>query len=64
VVVMTSSRERRDVEAAYRLGVNAYVVKPMKFTNFVDAVKQVGAFWAILNEPPPASTPVADEPKI
>lgn len=64
VVIMTSSREKPDVEAAYRLGVNAYVVKPMKFTNFMDAVKQVGAFWAMLNEPPPASTQVADEPKM
>lgn len=63
VVIMTSSREKPDVQAAYRLGVNAYVVKPMKFTNFVDAVKQVGAFWAMLNEPPPEGTPVADEPK-
>ncbi len=55
VVVMTSSREDRDLEAAYRLGVNAYVVKPMQFEDFVDAVKQVGAFWAVLNEPPPGS---------
>ncbi len=57
VVVMTSSREDRDLQSAYRLGVNAYVVKPMKFEDFVDAVKQVGAFWAILNEPPPGSAP-------
>ena len=57
VVVMTSSREDRDVQAAYRLGANAYVVKPMKFGDFVAVVKQVGAFWAILNEPPPAETP-------
>jgi len=55
VVVMTSSREDRDLQAAYRLGVNAYVVKPVKFKEFVDAVKQVGAFWAILNEPPPGT---------
>lgn len=57
VVVMTSSREHRDLQAAYRLGANAYVVKPMKFRNFIDAVKQVGAFWAIVNEPPPVDTP-------
>lgn len=57
VVVMTSSREDRDLQAAYRLGVNAYVVKPMKFKDFIDAVKQVGAFWAVLNEPPPGSVP-------
>jgi len=55
VVLMTSSREDRDLLAAYRLGVNAYVVKPVKFADFIDAVKQVGAFWAILNEPPPGS---------
>lgn len=57
VVALTSSREKRDLEAAYRLGVNAYVVKPMNFENFMGTVKQVGAFWAIVNEPPPASTP-------
>jgi len=57
VVVLTSSREDRQLQAAYRLGVNAYVVKPMKFRDFVDAVKQVGAFWAVLNEPPPGSAP-------
>ena len=62
VVVMTSSREDRDLQAAYRLGVNAYVVKPMKFKDFIDAVKQVGAFWAILNEPPPGSVPKGDRP--
>ncbi|MBI3400973.1 MAG: response regulator [Acidobacteria bacterium] len=55
VVVMTSSREEGDVLRSYELGVNAYVVKPMKFGEFVDAVKQVGAFWAIINEPPPGS---------
>ena len=57
VVVVTSSREEPDVKQAYALGVNAYVVKPMKFKDFVDAVKQVGAFWAVLNEPPPGSAP-------
>jgi CheY-like chemotaxis protein len=55
VVVMTSSRETPDLAECYRLGVNAYVVKPVDFGRFVDAVKQVGAFWAILNEPPPGS---------
>lgn len=55
VVVMTSSREEQDLLNSYQLGVNAYVVKPVKFQNFVEAVKQVGAFWAILNEPPPGS---------
>ncbi|OFW47416.1 MAG: two-component system response regulator [Acidobacteria bacterium RIFCSPLOWO2_12_FULL_67_14b] len=55
VVVMTSSREEQDVLASYRQGVNAYVVKPVQFHEFVDAVKQVGGFWAVLNEPPPGS---------
>ncbi|HEY5619555.1 MAG TPA: response regulator [Vicinamibacterales bacterium] len=55
VVVMTSSREEGDVLRSYELGVNAYVVKPVKFQEFVDAVRQVGAFWAVINEPPPGS---------
>lgn len=53
VVVLTSSREERDVVESYRLGVNAYVVKPVDFSEFINAVKEVGAFWAIINEPPP-----------
>ena len=52
VVVMTSSREEKDLLQSYQLGVNAYVVKPLKFQEFVEAVKQLGAFWAVLNEPP------------
>lgn len=55
VVVLTSSRESRDLEECYRLGVNAFVVKPVHFGAFVEAVKEVGAFWAIVNEPPPGS---------
>jgi len=55
VVVLTSSREERDLVASYNLGVNAYVVKPVDFHEFVDAVKELGAFWAIVNEPPPGS---------
>lgn len=55
VVVMTSSREEQDLLNSYQLGVNAYVVKPLKFPAFVDAVEQVGAFWAVLNQPPPGS---------
>lgn len=55
VVVLTSSREERDVIESYRLGVNAYVVKPVDFTEFINAVKELGAFWAIINEPPPAT---------
>ncbi len=55
VVMLTSSREEPDLELAYRLGVNAYVVKPVDFAQFVGAVRQVGAFWAVLNEPPAGS---------
>lgn len=64
VVIMTSSREERDVLDSYQLGVNAYVVKPVTFPEFAGAVKQVGAFWAVLNEPPPGSVPKASEPTI
>jgi CheY-like chemotaxis protein len=55
VVILTSSRESRDLEECYRLGVNAYVVKPVRFAEFVEAVKQIGVFWALVNEPPPGS---------
>jgi CheY-like chemotaxis protein len=55
VVVMTSSREEQDLFNSYQTGVNAYVVKPVKFQSFVEAVEQVGAFWAVVNEPPPGS---------
>jgi CheY-like chemotaxis protein len=55
VVVLTSSAESRDLEECYRIGVNAYVVKPVRFGAFVEAVKQVGVFWALINEPPPGS---------
>lgn len=54
VVMLTSSREEPDLAQSYALGVNAYVVKPVDFQQFFDAVKQVGAFWGILNQPPPA----------
>lgn len=53
VVVLTSSREERDMIESYRLGVNAYVVKPVNFHDFMDAVKELGVFWALINEPPP-----------
>ncbi|MBI2357327.1 MAG: response regulator [Deltaproteobacteria bacterium] len=56
VVVLTSSREERDLAESYKLGVNAYVVKPVDFSQFVDAVKEVGAFWAVINEPPPGTS--------
>jgi DNA-binding response OmpR family regulator len=55
VVVLTSSREERDMVASYNLGVNAYVVKPVDFHGFVNAIKELGIFWAIINEPPPGS---------
>jgi CheY-like chemotaxis protein len=55
VVILTSSREDRDLLESYRLGVNAYVVKPVDFHEFVDAVSELGVFWAIINEPPPGS---------
>jgi CheY-like chemotaxis protein len=53
VVILTSSRESRDLEECYRLGVNAYVVKPVRFADFVEAVRQIGVFWALINELPP-----------
>lgn len=53
VVMLTSSSEEQDLIRSYKLGSNAYVVKPVKFSEFIDAVKQVGIFWAILNELPP-----------
>ena len=55
VVVLTSSHEERDMVASYRLGVNAYVVKPVDFHEFVNAIKELGVFWAVINEPPPGS---------
>jgi CheY-like chemotaxis protein len=55
VVVLTSSREEKDMVASYKLGVNAYVVKPVDFHEFVNAVKELGMFWAVINEPPPGS---------
>ena len=55
VVVMTSSREDRDFHDSYNLGANAYVVKPVNFHEFIDAVKSVGGFWAMLSMPAPAS---------
>lgn len=53
VVVLTSSREEMDIARSYQLGVNAYVVKPVNFSDFVAAVKELGLFWAVVNEPPP-----------
>jgi CheY-like chemotaxis protein len=55
VVMLTSSSEERDVVKSYELGVNAYVVKPVAFADFITAVRNVGLFWAVVNEPPPGS---------
>jgi len=52
IVVLTSSREEQDLVKSYKLGVNAYVVKPINFQQLIDAVKQLGLFWAVLNEAP------------
>ena len=53
VVMLTSSREEPDLAASYQLGANAYVVKPVDFREFLDAIRELGIFWAVLNEPPP-----------
>jgi len=55
VVMLTSSREEQDLIKSYELGVNAYVVKPVDFREFIEAVKQVGVFWAVINELPPSA---------
>jgi CheY-like chemotaxis protein len=55
VVILTSSREEQDLIRCYQLGVNAYVVKPVAFEDFSKAVKELGIFWALINEPPPRS---------
>jgi CheY-like chemotaxis protein len=60
VVMVTSSREEQDLVRSYELGVNAYVVKPVDFQKFVESIKQVGFFWAVINEPAPAATKPGD----
>ena len=55
VVMLTSSHEEKDMMQSYKLGVNAYVVKPVDFHEFVNAVKELGVFWAVINQPPPAA---------
>jgi CheY-like chemotaxis protein len=55
VVMLTTSREEKDLVRSYKLGVNAYVVKPVAFKDFIDAIQDLGVFWAVLNEPPPGS---------
>jgi CheY-like chemotaxis protein len=53
VVMLTSSREERDVLRSYESGVNSFVVKPVDFSSFIEAIQSLGLFWAVLNEPPP-----------
>jgi CheY-like chemotaxis protein len=55
VVVLTSSHEEKDLVTSYKLGVNAYVVKPVDFHEFVNAIRELGVFWAVINAPPPGS---------
>ena len=55
VVMLTTSREEKDLLRSYQLGVNAYVVKPVAFKDFIEAIQELGVFWAVVNEPPPGS---------
>jgi CheY-like chemotaxis protein len=57
VAMLTSSREEQDLIKSYDLGTNAYVVKPVDFHEFVDTIKELGLFWAVVNQPPPGSLP-------
>lgn len=57
IVVLTSSREEQDLINSYNLGTNAYVVKPVDFHEFVNAIQELGLFWAVVNQPPPRSIP-------
>src|SRR5262245_52764489 len=56
IVMLTSSREQSDLFKSYELGVNAYVIKPVNFYDFVNAVRELGGFWGVVNEPPPRSS--------
>jgi CheY-like chemotaxis protein len=61
VVMLTSSREEKDLVQSYNLGVNAYVVKPVDFHEFVESLKELGLFWAVINQPPPGSVKRSDD---
>lgn len=52
IIVLTSSKEEKDIVASYQLGVNSYIIKPVEFEKFVEAVRDVGLYWLLLNEPP------------
>jgi CheY-like chemotaxis protein len=56
IVMFTSSRQEQDLIASYQLGVNAYVVKPLEFPAFMEALREIGLFWGLINEPPPGSS--------
>ena len=62
VIMLTSSREEKDLVISYRSGANAYVVKPMDFGEFMKAVTELSIFWAAINEPPPNSRHVRSLP--
>lgn len=62
VVMLTTSREEKDLVHSYQLGVNAYVVKPVAFKEFISAIQELGVFWAVLNEPPPGSVKTIQRP--
>ena len=62
VVMVTSSREEQDLVQSYALGVNAYVVKPVDFQKFAESIRQIGFFWAVVNEPPPGCEKKGEQP--